>query len=347
MPPVGLPEPTCPGTAPGCVDDWVGAFGRSGAVDGVAGEARFEVISGVTSAGGFVYVLDNQAVRRANIETAEVSTFAGQLNIVGAEDGTGASALFHNPVGITTDGTYLWVADSENFVVRRIEIATQKVTTLTGRLGEAGADDGGPGVASFEEMRDLTYDGRYLYLVESTNNAVRRIDPQTGTVFTVAGGNDKGLSDGLGPLAEFNAPRYIEAIGPRQVFVSDTDNDRPRFCDGSNNDGGGLLFVTSPLGDDPGFQDGIGRSALFRRPRGLAFDGKNLLVADTDNFVIRSVNLGSDTVTTIAGTAGVAGHQVGVGTNAQFDKPFDLHYDAESRALFIAEGSVLRRMYHR
>ena len=82
--------------------------------------------------------------------------------------------------------------------------------------------------------------------------------------------------------------------------------------------------------------------------RGVAFDGAStLIIGDSDNFCIREIDLSTDQVTTIAGTAGVAGHAVGVGLSAAFDKPHDVHFDAPTGDLFISEGTLLRRMYYR
>jgi hypothetical protein len=96
--------------------------------------------------------------------------------------------------------------------------------------------------------------------------------------------------------------------------------------------------------------DTTGTLAQLNRPRGISSDGTDLYLylADSDNCVIRKITVPGAVVTTIAGTqlaGGCANHAVGVGTAAEFNKPMDLHFDPGSGDLFIAEGSVIRRMY--
>jgi hypothetical protein len=332
----------CPGTQPGCVVDWAGQFGQMGDTDGIGQAARFNGIAGITSVDDFVYVTANHAIRRIDVDTADVTTWAGQSGQMAHADGMGNAARFANPAGLSTDGTVIWVADAGNAVIREIDVATGQVSTIAGQVGNPGNNDGMAG-ATFDGMRDLAWDGSFLYLVQG-NGVVRRVDPGNGAVVTVAGQpNTNGFMDGQGGAVRFDVPRHIEAIGPDTFYIADTENHRVRLMVVS----GMVGDVTSPYGGGAGYQDGNGNNALFRRHRGLAYDGTGLLaVADSDNFVIREADLGSGDVTTIAGMAGNANHVVGVGLGAGFDKPLDMHYDAATGDLFISEGNVLRRMYY-
>jgi hypothetical protein len=290
----------------------------------------------------YVYVTANHAIRRIDVDTADVTTWAGQSGQMAHADGMGNAARFANPAGLSTDGTVIWVADAGNAVIREIDVATGQVSTIAGQVGNPGNNDGMAG-ATFDGMRDLAWDGSFLYLVQG-NGVVRRVDPGSGAVVTVAGQpNTNGFMDGQGGAVRFDVPRHIEAIGPDTFYIADTENHRVRLMVVS----GMVGDVTSPYGGGAGYQDGNGNNALFRRHRGLAYDGTGLLaVADSDNFVIREADLGSGDVTTIAGMAGNANHVVGVGLGAGFDKPLDMHYDAATGDLFISEGNVLRRMYY-
>ncbi|MCX4245017.1 NHL repeat-containing protein [Paraliomyxa miuraensis] len=276
------------------------------------------------------------------MDTAEVTTWAGQSGANGHMDGMGTGARFSNPSGLATDGAVIWVADAGNAVIREIDVTTAQVTTIAGQVGNAGNNDG-MGGATLDAMRDLAWDGSFLYLVQG-NGVVRRIDPGSGAVVTVAGQpNTNGFMDGQGGAVRFDVPRHIEATGPGELYIADTENHRVRLMlvNGMVGD------VSSPYGMMAGHQDGNGNAALFRRHRGLAHDGAgHLAVSDSDNFVIREIDLGTDEVTTIAGMAGNANHVEGVGVGAGFDKPLDMHYDATTGDLFISEGNVLRRMYY-
>ena len=85
---------------------------------------------GITTDGANLYVTDRHVIRRIALSINEVSTFAGSGP--GSADGTGLSASFNLPQGITTDGTHLYVADSENSRIRKILISSGEVTTPAG-----------------------------------------------------------------------------------------------------------------------------------------------------------------------------------------------------------------------
>ena len=89
-----------------------------------------------------------------------VTTLAG-TGSSGSANGTGTSASFSNPRGITTDGTNLYMVDSANHMIRKIVISTSAVTTLAG--GSRGSADGTGTSASFYNPIGITTDGTNLY----------------------------------------------------------------------------------------------------------------------------------------------------------------------------------------
>ncbi len=95
--------------------------------------------------------------------STEVSTFAGGSGDGDSTDGTGTSATFYAPIGITTDGTNLFVADY--YTIRKIVIATGVVTTLAGS-GSQGMDDGTGTSASFSNPQRVITDGTNLYVTD-------------------------------------------------------------------------------------------------------------------------------------------------------------------------------------
>ena len=80
-----------------------------------------------------------------------VSTIAGTAGAPGSADGTGSGARFNDPVGITTDGTNLYVADSANNTIRQIVISSGAVTTLAGTTLAPGSTDGTGSGARFND----------------------------------------------------------------------------------------------------------------------------------------------------------------------------------------------------
>jgi sugar lactone lactonase YvrE len=95
-----------------------------------------------------------------------------------AMDGAGVSATFNFPSGITTDRTSLYVADTNNNKIRKIDIATGEVSSLTGAPDSwvaPGAVDGAGVAATFGNPNGITTDGTSLYVTDSVNDSIRRI----------------------------------------------------------------------------------------------------------------------------------------------------------------------------
>jgi len=103
-----------------------------------------------------------------------VTTLAG-TGSSGSANGTGTSASFYNPMGITTDGTNLYVADTNNHLIRKIVISTEVVTTVAG-TGSSGSVNGTGTSASFSGPTGITTDGTNLYVTDYLNNWIRKIE---------------------------------------------------------------------------------------------------------------------------------------------------------------------------
>ena len=103
-----------------------------------------------------------------------VTTLAG-TGSSGSANGTGTSASFNGPVGITTDGTNLYVVDYSNHLIRKIVISTGVVTTLAG-TGSSGSANGTGTSASFNNPEGITTDGTNLYVADRSNQLIRKIE---------------------------------------------------------------------------------------------------------------------------------------------------------------------------
>jgi len=150
-----------------------------------------------------------------------VTTVAGTGSITvgtGAANGTGTSASFNYPYGITTDGTNLYVADSCNHLIRKIVISTGAVTTLAG-TGSSGSADGTGTSASFYFPIGITTDGTNLYVADKGNHLIRKIAISTGAVTTLAGTGSSGSANGTGTSASFNGPVGITTDGTNLYVV--------------------------------------------------------------------------------------------------------------------------------
>ena len=115
-----------------------------------------------------------QTIRKIVISTGVTTTIAGAAGSGGTTDGTGTSARFYYPTGITTDGTNLYVADRNNHRIRKIVISSGVVTTLAG--GSSGNTDATGTSAQFAQPHGITTDGTSLYVTDRLNDTVRKID---------------------------------------------------------------------------------------------------------------------------------------------------------------------------
>ena len=104
-----------------------------------------------------------------------VTTLAG-TGSSGSANGTGTSASFNTPTQVTTDGTNLYVVDFSNHLIRKIVISTGVVTTVAG-TGSSGSADNTTGTsASFNGPVGITTDGTNLYVGDSSNHLIRKIE---------------------------------------------------------------------------------------------------------------------------------------------------------------------------
>ncbi|HYC60548.1 MAG TPA: hypothetical protein VEK79_13365 [Thermoanaerobaculia bacterium] len=179
--------------------------------------------------------------------------------------------------------------------------------------------------------------GGQLYFSDSASNVVGRLDPYTGAVAVIAGGNGQGSQDGHVSVARFWGPRGVAVAGDETIYVSDNHNIRRISSDG---------YVTtiagSPTGS-PGWVDGNGAAARFYSPQALALDPSgNLWVADTWNNRIRKVEPDGD-VTTVAGST--AGSTDGSGAAARFNFPLGIAFNGTD-AFYVADqnNSTIRKV---
>ncbi len=267
--------------------------------------------------------------------TSAVTVFAGPANgttTAGTADGTASSAMFTTPMGITTDGTNLYVSDYGSHRIRKIVISTGAVSTLAGNgLGFA---DGTGTAALFQNPSGLTTDGTNLYVADRGNNKIRKIVISTGAVTTLAG-NTSGSADGTGTAALFNFPQGIATDGTN-LYVSDTFNHRIRKIVISTG------VVTTLAGNTNSFADGTGTSALFSSPNGLTTEGTNLYVADTGNHRIRKIVISTGVVTTLAGNT--SGTTDGTGTGALFNGPTGILTDGTNLYVIDSNNHRIRKI---
>lgn len=165
------------------------------------------------------------------------------------------------------------------------------------------------------------------------NDRIRKVDLTTAKVITFAGSGESGFLDDVALKAMMSNPQQLELDSmKRRLFLSDTDNHAIRIISLPNGE------VTTMAGGSQGLMDGIGRDAKFYHPTGLSLDvlTGTLYVADHYNHMIRTVDINSGVVTSLAG-GGREGFKDGVRRQARFNYPEGLYFDTDYNLLYVAE----------
>ena len=200
---------------------------------------------------GSQYILDmrNQVVRKIDPEGV-ITTVAGTPTIpgYGGDGGSPLEATFRFPAGsnpppggalaFDRDGR-LYVADTLNHAIRRIDFEENRIDTVAG-TGEAGfSGDGGDAVeAELNNPRDLQLspDGKSLYFADEKNQRVRVLDLEAGSIDTVAGNGEVGYGgEGFAPTeTSLNRPAGLAFDDDGFLYIADTYNNRiRRFAPGA------------------------------------------------------------------------------------------------------------------
>jgi sugar lactone lactonase YvrE len=306
-------------TPDGVVTTVVGAPGEGGSVDGAIADARLMAPTGITvDADGILYITDDvhHTIRKI-IPGSSVTTLAGAAPQSGSANGTGASARFNGPRGITRDASgNLFVADTLNRTVRRIG-TDGIVSTFAGSPGQIGTTDGIGAAARFAGPLGLAADLTGNIFVSDVSRNIRRIT-SAGSVSTYA---QSIYSPGVAVdrngdvfVTSYNA---VVRLGPQFGIVA-----------------GDTRMI--------GTADGVGTAARFVSASGVAADTVgNLYVIDNGSAIRKISPAGS--VSTLAGAQSQYGTQDGTGTAARFNFPQSLTVDGDGN-IYIAETYAIRKI---
>jgi hypothetical protein len=162
--------------------------GREALVDGPVAEASMNQPSGLTGADRVLYVADSEAsaVREADLDAGTIRTIVGEgLFEFGDVDGVGAAAVrLQHPLGITYQAGALYVADTYNHKIKRLDPVRAECRTLLGD-GIAGRRDGVGTASRFSEPSGVSIAAGRLYVADTNNHAIRVADLETGRVVTL------------------------------------------------------------------------------------------------------------------------------------------------------------------
>jgi hypothetical protein len=261
-----------------------GKLFQQGSNDGIGDSARFNSPDGMTMIGQDLYLCDtnNSDIRKVSVASRTVTTVAGTANIAGTEDGTGTAAHFNLPTQIATDGSALYVADSGNSAIRKITLPDLKVKTIAGQPGTQGKAEGNASKSQFNGPRGIAVDKKFIYVADTGNEVIRKIDISTLETSTVAGSGAEGDKDGTGAEAQFNNPGAICTDGVT-LYVLDADNHAVRKVDLASTAVTKVTLVNGHIGSGCA----------------LSSDGKQLYISDTTENSVEVVDVSNGNVSTL------------------------------------------------
>jgi len=347
----------------------------TGVVSTVAGTSGLTG-QGLATVGANLFVTINNTVKQVVISSGVVTTLAGSGS-AGFVNATGTSAQFNWPTSITTDGTSLYVADTNNNAIRKVVISSGVVTTVAG--GSNGSNDGAALSAGFYGPYTVTYSAGNLYVLDYWNATVRKVDLAAQTVSSVTyfgydelGWHGSGLaSDGSNLYYALGMDNYLVKYSLSTKASTVLAGQAPQLatqefegakgissegCYGLASDGTTLYCADNwtpniraldlATGRSRVFAgsfgwtaaDGTGSSAAFGGLAGLAYDGANLYTCDSSN-AIRKINLATAAVTTIAGSlSGGSGSADGTGSAAKFNFSYSGDIATDGTNLYVVDS---------
>lgn len=259
---------------------------------GPATAATFSPSGLAIDASGNIYIADgfNYRVYRVDAVSGNLSTVCGNGSPGNTGDGGDAASAQITPAGIAFDDAgNLYLACLTR--IRRIDAITNVITTVAGGATAGYSGDGGAATsAQLNAANHVAFDPNGdLYIADSLNHRVRRVDQVTQVITTVAGDGTPGDSGdgGAGTSAQLNEPSAIIFDAAANLYVSDNENHRVRKVAKVD----GIITTLAGTGT-AGFSGdgGAGTLARLNQPLGIAFDaGQSLLVADFLNHRLRLV----------------------------------------------------------
>lgn len=313
---------------------------------------------------------DRLFIADSNHHRIVIATLAGKLTAtigsgeLGANDGDFSKASFHHPQGMALHGDTLYVADTENHLLRKIDLKAKKVTTIagTGRqrrsylwpgMDEGDAEGGGPAAGkryvakaagtAINSPWDLCVHGSFLYIAMAGPHQIWRMSLDEKEIGPYAGNGREDIVDGprLPPqpyeegFASFAQPSGLATDGKEWLYVADSEGSSIRAVSFDPEKEVKTVIGTSRLPHARLFTfgdvDGQGGKVRLQHCLGVAFVDGNIYVADTYNNKIKQIDSNAKTCTTIAGlgTPGASDNP------AAFDEPAGI--SAAGRRLFIAD----------
>jgi sugar lactone lactonase YvrE len=249
--------------------------------------------------------LDNQRIRRLDLRTHRATTIAGNgQKAYGGDGGAAVAASLNMPHEIQFDSVgNLYIAERDNHVVRRVDAKTGMISTLAGTGAPGFSGDGGPAArAQLRQPHSIAVDpkGRLL-ICDIGNQRIRQVDLSSGTIETYGGTGERQPTPDGAPVkgTPLNGPRTIAIDRDGDMYLALREgNAIYRIAPNT-----ATIHHLAGTGEQ-GYSgdDGPARAARLAGPKGLAYRRGNLYVADTENHVVRRIELKTSLITTVLGT---------------------------------------------
>ena len=297
---------------------------------------------------GNLFIADssNNKIRRLAADTGIITTVAGNgWRGFSGDGGPAISAKLNGPMGVAVDGSgNLFIADTENTRIRKVDAGTGIITTVAGDGKLIFFQDKGPATSvSLHFPYGVVVDSSgNLFISDPHLNRIQLLDATMGIITTVAGNRVQGFSGDGGPAtsARLSFPMGLAVDGGGNVLIADTGNNRVRRLAADTG------IITTVAGNGTAVFSGDGgpaTNASFAKPSGVVVDsGGNLFIADSSNNRIRRIAADTGIITTVAGNGifGFSGDG-GLATSASFAYPKGIALDANGN-LFIVDRSNSR-----
>jgi sugar lactone lactonase YvrE len=249
--------------------------------------------------------LDNQRIRRFDMATKRVATIAGSGTRGHEGDGGAAAAAALNmPHEIQFDRAgHLYIAERDSHVVRKVDAKTGIISTVAG-TGVAGfGGDGGPGgQAQLRQPHAIAIDrDGTLLICDIGNHRIRRLRLDSGIIDTYAGTGEPVPTPDGAPVrgTPLRGPRTMALAPNGDIYLALREGNAILRIDARAQ----TLHRIAGTGTQGYTGDGgPALAATLGGPKGLAWAPGQLFVADTENHVIRRIDLATGIITTVLGT---------------------------------------------
>lgn len=328
----------------GTISTWMGNGTASFSGDGgPAARAQIsEPFAIVFDSAGNAYVAEsgNRRVRKVAPNGGTVTTIAGNgvLSPI-ADGGPATTPMAVSGVAVDAVGN-VFITDGQNHRVRKIDATNQRISTVAGNGNAAYSGDGGEATrAVLNGPTGLATDGKSLYIADTENHRVRRLDLETGRISLYAGNGNASMSGDGGPAvsAAMNRPIGL-AIDPQgNLLFADYRNHRIRRVTPA-----GVMSTVAGTGSTgTGPDSGVATQVALYDPISVATDPSgNFYIADRYNYKIRKVTP-DGRMETIAGT-GSGGSTPADGSSAKesrFGYPVSVLADGAGNVYFSDSGN--------